>query len=833
MPKPQIIKLEFTGGVNLLDDPRSIADNELVYAKNVFPTANGKLAKRGAVGFVRDIGGASDGTYPLIAHLPPFPESPAEAIIVSRLVNPANQPAATSWTADTVLSVLTGESSVAIQSSLGVVTAYRPGILSFLNKTYVFPGHPYTAAAGKIVQVNAGAATGTELVDFNFAGTGNVGFSPQGACIYRKRMVFWGLGQGYENYLVFSDPYEPTVVGDNCRALNGRAISIANSDGDRIVACVEIMLAEAGTPAAAALLVLKQYSAYLLQGEPTTVSAAGMDAVSTGNLSIARMNVNAGCVSPETICKTPYGLIWAGPDDVWFMPIGGLPYAVGTKIRPALIVTSGSYKYLWHAAYFNGVYRLAIGAAGQGMDHDSACGEQWWLDLRGGAPQNFREARWWGPQIFNLYYGTETAAVIYQAGTRTMVADTRSWKDSALYGVEFAGAVSGSYYYSTVSMVNYDRPHHQDVGAMMATVTSAAGTIVRTAADGTHVNNKVTVTLPYPHSIVYNATTGNYGYATKLISEANFASGVKSILSVPDSTSFTYDEAGTQVASTSRNVMQLIPNTGLQYTVVPASELSNVNGAIVVDIHTKEYDFGDLSTEKVYDSVDIGYWTSNYGRLQIQAVFNGGSSLDTQTLDIAPSDSFTIDVDTADSSSLLTREFQATNINADRTSRVKGRVLQLRISDLAGYVLTSANNVLLFERDSAPGTVLTATVTAGRYATIVTLFDAIVSAMNTAAGASVFTHLLVDGSVTENLEATIYGGGIAWKFLITGGTAAQIAAAKALLAMVGYDTLTSAGHNGYSYAHQIALTNPPYANSTQLQLDTVWLHLTQINRRPT
>ena len=108
---------------------------------------------------------------------------------------------------------------------------------------------------------------------------------------------------------------------------------------------------------------------------------------------------------------------------------GQVPVRIGSKIRPALAQTAASHRWLWHAAYFDGFYRLAVASEGQGLNgHTDGSvvgvrpGEQWWLDLRQGAPADAESARWWGPQQYMAPREDDGTSV---AGNSFMTVDTR------------------------------------------------------------------------------------------------------------------------------------------------------------------------------------------------------------------------------------------------------------------------------------------------------------------------------------------------------------------------------------------------------------------------
>lgn len=314
------------------------------------------------------------------------------------------------------------------EGDFGVPTQYVPACIAYNGSVYGFGGLG-TNAAGKMLQKTGGGAV--TITDFAFQGAGNEALRPAVAGIYRERFFYGNFGLGFESAFTFADPFQPTLIAPNALAINGRYGLLNPNDGDRIVAGVETL--QTGSAAvSSAFLVLKEFSAFLLTGEPELA-----DGTATGNplLVTNRMPVNCGCSSPATVCYTPYGIIWAGPDDVWFFPEGQIPFRVGTKIRPILQQSPANVRYRWHAVYHDGFYKLAVHSAGQGPTDDSPCLEQWWMDLRSGPPQGgpdaWRMAHWFGPQMHKT--AVWGSGVTLEEGTHCMAIDSRPAGNQGLY----------------------------------------------------------------------------------------------------------------------------------------------------------------------------------------------------------------------------------------------------------------------------------------------------------------------------------------------------------------------------------------------------------------
>lgn len=442
MPKVPIA-LPMSGGVNLFNKPRDIQDSEVVRAKNLVPVIPGRLRTRGASVVQGTVLLVTNG-YPIGLHFLPI-SSPARLIIYTRgsELGGVTQMAAYNG-------FDSGESAIA-SASFGVVTRFSPASIAYGGKVYAFGGFG-SSVIGKILEQDIGGPV--HISNFTFSTAGNENLRPCFVGIYRDRFIYANFGPGNESTLVFADPYNPRAIEANIlTAIDGDRIPVNPDDGDRIVGGIEILQTGASV-ATNSYLVLKEYSAYLLSGEPLESDGGGTDSIE-----INRMPINCGCSSPDTIVTTPYGILWTGPDDVWFFPEGQLPYRLGTKIRPILQQTPTNVRYRWHAAYHNGFYKLAVHSAGAGPGDDDRCGEQWWLDLRAGppppGPDAWRQAIWWGPQIFNFAQG---APVVGAYGTRCMAVDTNPGSDRQLYGAESTGDATGYVmsFDSTSSHDSYD-----------------------------------------------------------------------------------------------------------------------------------------------------------------------------------------------------------------------------------------------------------------------------------------------------------------------------------------------------------------------------------------
>lgn len=420
----QLIPVPFLGGVNLQDDVRSLKQGQVAYAKNLFPAISGKLSKRPGAQKAElstaQITGGADFRPPVKLIFPSFGTG------FLAVLNASNK---TADSAQLLTSV--GQDTYDLDCTL----SQRPSYVEFNDKGYVFAGRT-AGAPGFVLTKNPADADGYTISSFAFAGSGNESIRPEGACLYRSRFVYW-----FDNYLLFSDRFQPDVVGDNATAANGRAVLIGSADGDRIIACVDIMLTSIGSPAQSALLVLKEKSMYLITGEPNQTTDTDQMFL---DLVINRSSIDAGCISPDTVARTPYGVVWCGPDDVWIFSGGSVPQRLGYNIKPALKDSNPADRIWCYGAYADDVYKLGVKPAtgrtlqldagdpdfasynGQTMN-DIVCTEEYWLDLRNGPPPAPEAAQWWGPQVFNIFETMGSDDEIETVtGNRGYFVDTRS-----------------------------------------------------------------------------------------------------------------------------------------------------------------------------------------------------------------------------------------------------------------------------------------------------------------------------------------------------------------------------------------------------------------------
>jgi hypothetical protein len=425
-----------SGGVNLFDDPRTIRDDELVYAKNLFPHQKGLTGKRLGAGCVGS--GPIYGSLPTNLHVPPF-------LGVDWIATTADVGSGALSKAYVNLGRFDGNSQ--LNYEIPRIARFTPPLVPFGQDVYCPIARSFTVQDPGLGTLHIGAA----VVKRNPNGVYSIGgvnlfnsaLAPAVATSYRGRMVWGNFGRNSDinnvrrRTLMFSDKGNPVKIFKTGTAdpLAAYGVELPALRGDQIIALVEVMLTQMGGLTQVGLLVLGERRSVLVTGQPEDTTYIGQ--FYERDLDLSSFNYEVGCMSHQTVVKTPYGIIWADKDDVWMFTTGQLPIRVGTKIRPALQKVLASNRFLCHGAYHDGIYRLALYTK-QDDPGDAAavgwapCSEQWWLDLRDGPPRNVAEARWWGPQIYNMAADPLTAPT---PGTYCMAAENRPGREDVLWGV--------------------------------------------------------------------------------------------------------------------------------------------------------------------------------------------------------------------------------------------------------------------------------------------------------------------------------------------------------------------------------------------------------------
>jgi hypothetical protein len=429
----QLKKVHGLLGVNLQAEPRFLKDGEAVRTKNLVPLLSGQLAKRKTVTncgeLYRDALVSTD--IPVGIYSFPLEMSPSSfyglliftraGVLYAAVFGPPTPTLEAAYTER--------------QLSEGQWDGIQPVVFMHSDKIYVLPGKSGTCAtvaapgiarshwersfeAGVIFETQRNPDVVPEFGPGIATGGGGWGpldyflcstlgdSAPAGAVPYRYRVVYWDLGAGYEDCILFSDNENAGLVGTDPLEANGRYIRAGSKSTGRIVSCVPVMLTSVGTPASTGLLIISESGCRLLTGEPNQ-STDSTDML--GDLQVQDMNVRTSCVSHQTVVTTPYGTFWLGSDDIWVFTEGQLPRRVGGKLRPLLVGQPRSGLKRLFAYYHDGFFRIALYGPGTAAGLTVAPDEHWLLDLRSGAPQGSDDARWFGPQVYIPVAASNTA----------------------------------------------------------------------------------------------------------------------------------------------------------------------------------------------------------------------------------------------------------------------------------------------------------------------------------------------------------------------------------------------------------------------------------------
>lgn len=557
------VKVPFSGGVNLFVDPASIRDDQVVLAKNLVPVKPGILGTRPALQWVQDIIrlSASDPYIPVRCMQSPIGPEFALARWIESLGSTYFQLIDTNGVSAGVV-ISTSDSPIPVS------------MVQWDGDTYAFTGQTTGARAAFATNPE-----GYVVEAIAFEGTGNEEFKSKGAAVIRDRFVYWGFDDGAGGRSVlFADRGFPLRIGDSAVA-SSRFVPVAGIAQSGITHCAELNTSAAGSPNQSVVAVWTVDNMWTLLGEPGETG----DTDPLGTLQQSLMTMNAGCVSGATVVQTPYGAIWCGPDDVWFMPFGSLPIRIGTNIRPALLNTPPNLKWKWHAAYDSDTaqYRLALFGPGSGPDEYSACDHHWILDLSKGAPRSADEAVWFGPQV----YAQPDVDGRFK-GTHCLLTKTGDDGDREMYGVCWYSVEPGNGAdLAGISLVTLSADDSRDCAAPVRDRIPFSQVATYSVGDQiVPYDEDPGTSEPHVWTVSVAGTTG--------ASTPQFNDGV-SVSVVSGGVTFTTDGPGTA-------------------DFLPRSKQSG--NEIVPQLITKEYT-GDPMVDKLIDGAELGYWTGQSHRV--------------------------------------------------------------------------------------------------------------------------------------------------------------------------------------------------------------------------
>lgn len=692
--------LSFKEGVNLLIHEHDIGDNELTLAENAAPTQVGALTTRKGCqpampAYIYNV------ESEVVAMLPSKADPNRWYFIVYNVNAGAVELITVADLSTWSISGASGATVLATFMSAEEPLADTVCLKYFNDKIYALVGEQCPVPGYVVDESDPTNLVVSALV---FEGSDNETLKPRLMIPYRLRVVYMGLGVGKESHIVFSDDNAPLTVGDGALAANGRAVVVGNQDEDRLIGATEVMLSGVGGVPESGLLLLKHGSGYLMVGELDQSTGVG-----TTDAKLQRFNVDCGCVSQNTIVKTPYGILWAGPDDVWLFQPGQVPIQVGTKIRPRLKANATSSKWRWHAAYFDGFYRLSILADDQDDSTILGCGEQWWLDLREGAPKGWGDAKWWGPMVYGSGHGSGAISCMYYQRT----------PDRATDRLLAAMGDSGSYQ----TLVELDVGSRDEVAPWtpvfeISTMASSGTTATIVLRD---VPNRMALGDLFTVVDLAGTRSGSYGVIS--------VSGNTITATGPSATYTTTNIAG-----------YVIPRENSSLLI----QIDQGRSQIIMDLRSKLFDFGDPKRRKIFDRADIQAFIENVGKLTMDIHLQGGAG--SQSV----SKSFLVNGDSSQNvadvlqagrralgSSVFGREYQ--HLVFQNSSRAIDRFMRARLYNNPGFLIDSTNSKLYigvipqaqsWDDTDIYGVTFELTLTEGWYSNVKTLADEVIRAIN-------------------------------------------------------------------------------------------------------
>lgn len=273
----------------------------------------------------------------------------------------------------------------------------------------------------------------------------------QAMCVYGGSIVYGGYKmfkdstgsvRHFDNFIAFADPGAPTTLSSD--SSNTYNVQVGDSVSERVTAIVpnSIQTDTQGTQSQLVVFTTKRVKIY--SGFPPVSNTTG----GTNFVSTALGDV--GCISPRTVCQTPYGVMYLGTDGyIYLIPQNGRPIKVSRAIENVLAGMSQRRLKLACAVFRNDWYILSFssGKVADQIKPSITFGHldrntttlrndyQYWADMRwmNGNMHEDLGIRWWGPMqgqqigCFALANGPEDNNDIY-GGWDHMAAVSKLWQ---------------------------------------------------------------------------------------------------------------------------------------------------------------------------------------------------------------------------------------------------------------------------------------------------------------------------------------------------------------------------------------------------------------------
>lgn len=396
-------------GVNLTDPPTDIADNQLAWARNCWPTKKGYIGPRSLQSAVGTAAGGAD--FQIVDRdniITLFNFIDANGVHRTVLYATVNNGVFGSRAGKFFLGDNNFNFTQAIERHDSTETKYlefgaqRPVGLVHNNELFIFMGHTCPGLILGAGDMKAGAGNtpkfrqlGTTWAAFTGATASQFQFSF--GDVYKDVFVLGGLGPPYESLLFFTQGVDSTgnIQVPYYSLLNEatRVRPVGWGDGDRLIRAMTTPILGGSAAVEPYIIAFKQRSVWMLQGDtPVTTDA--------GTLVVSPVQRREGLIAAGAVCVTPYGIVWCSGRNVWLMPPGQKPVAIGDDIKGFLETLPQQPAHAWHLTYHDDVLYLNFpshhawtGVPVGGGSAQLTATQQMWCDLR-----NPDEPRWWGPQ---------------------------------------------------------------------------------------------------------------------------------------------------------------------------------------------------------------------------------------------------------------------------------------------------------------------------------------------------------------------------------------------------------------------------------------------------
>lgn len=644
-------RLPLGGAVDLDGKPHGIDDGSLRKQQNIIPDKDGYPGRRGSLSYVTDLV-TSAFDFPIWCGAPK--DNPGTIAIYGTDGNEA-----TLYIAQ--IGNDTGSQQV-VRTTKPLVSL--PCMFSDGELTYFTVGAMDDVRLGggqKLVK--DGSTFGFSMQDFLWNDPQLLLTRPRYVTPWRDRFLYAHFEGDYRGTILISDSEDPLTVGEN--ALTDRGVEVTG--GRDITGVHEVLLAGQGSPASSIAIVMTLEKSYYMSGDLPETDESFDPNAPLGTLATNKLSSNAGCLSHHTICDTPYGTIWCGPNNIWFLPLGQtVPIPIGRRLSTLLKAQPEDQYYRIQAVYANGFYRLQLFSPGQGPTETTPHGEQWWLDLRNGPPTSWKDAMWHGPMVFHVAgaisgdRGVDTTVL----GTYCMDVDTRDGQEQRLYGVH--PAVTRSL--AGFTLVQYDSAEPRDVAGINRT------TLVHWAP---------TTAYAVGDEIVVDNTIYNGAHAVGTL-------GVWRIQSITSGSSGGAEPTWDIATSP-------IHDAGVRWafyaSVISPSQM--IGSEVLATLETKDYTFNDLMSDKLFQGVELSYFLTMPERLTLTQIVDGGKVMDMMLKD-CPAGAGPVIGAAILGQARESIEFLAVTAYSAAGTRTVGKRSQIRIEETPGILLPAGYNVVGF-----------------------------------------------------------------------------------------------------------------------------------------